>query len=95
MNPVLRKDREKLRIEEYLDLWQKMRQKRIAFIMNLLKSQKEADESQFLGMISTEYGIRRHTLKEYLKDLQDCGAIEIKDGKIQWVKEESEGGENS
>lgn len=91
MNPVLKKDREKLRIEEYLDLWQRMRQKRIASIMNLLKSQKEVDEDQFLGLMSTEYGIRRQTLVEYLKGLQDYGVIEIHDGKIKWLgKEQSE-----
>lgn len=81
----------KTRIEESLDPWQIKRRQRIAFIIELLKSQKEVRVSHFLGLISTEYGIRRQTLKEYLKDLQDYGVVEVKDGKIEWVgKEESE-----
>lgn len=91
MSP-LRKDKKKTRIEDYLDLWQRLRQQRIAFIMELLESKEEVDENQFLGSISTEYGIRRQTLEEYLKDLKDYGVIEIIDGKIKWLgKEQSEG----
>ena len=59
--------------------------------MELLRSKREVDVNQFLGLMSTEHGIRRQTLKEYLKDLQDYGVVEVKDGKIEWVgKEESE-----
>jgi len=84
----------KTRIEDFLDPWQIKRKQRIAFIMDLLRSQKEVDADQFLGSISTEYGIRRLTLKEYLTDLQDYGVIEISDGKIKWLeKEQSEGEE--
>lgn len=78
----------KNRIEEFLDPWQVKRKQRIAFIMELLRSQGEVDVDQFLGSMSTEYGIRRQTLKEYLKDLQDYGVIEVKDGKIEWIREE-------
>ena len=86
-----RKTKHKTRIEEFLDPWQVKRKQRIAFIMRLLNSQGEVELDQFLGSISTEYGIRRQTLKEYLKDLQDYGVVEVKDGKIEWVgKEESE-----
>lgn len=71
-----------------------MRQKRIAFIKEQLKIRKEVDEKQFLGSISTDHGIRRQTLREYLKDLQDYGVIETTEGKIKWIeKEESEGEE--
>lgn len=84
----------KTRIEDFLDLWQRMRKQRIAFIMEILSSQKEVEVDQFLGSISTEYGIRRQTLKEYLTDVQDYGLIEIGDGKIKWLeKEQSEGEE--
>jgi len=49
------------------------------------------DVDPFFGLMSTEYGIRRQTLKEYLTGLQDYGVIEIGDGKIKWLgKEESE-----
>jgi len=88
------KTKQKPRIEDFLDPWQEKRRDRIAFIMDLLRSQKEVDADQFLGSISTEYGIRRLTLKEYLTDLQDYGVIEISDGKIKWLeKEQSEGEE--
>lgn len=92
MSPTRRNDRKKTRIEEYLDLWQRMRQQRIAFINEELKVRKQVDVDQFLGSISTEYGIRRQTLKEYLTDLQDYGVIEISDGKVKWVgKKKAEG----
>ncbi len=60
--------------------------------MDLLRSQKEVDETEFLGLMSTEYGIRRQTVREYLRGLRDYGVIEIKSGKIKWLgKEQSEG----
>ena len=80
----------KNRIEEFLDPWQVKRKQRIAFIMELLRSKGEFDLNQFLGLMSTEHGIRRQTLKEYLKDLQDYGVIEVKDGKIVWIGIKSE-----
>ena len=61
------------------------------FIKGMIESLKEVDEKQFLGEICTKYGIRRQTLKEYLRDLLDYGVIEISDGKIKWLgKKESE-----
>lgn len=78
-------------IHEFLDPWQEKRRQRIAFIMRLLSSQGEVELDQFLGSICTEYGIRRQTLKEYLKDLQDYGVVEVKDGKIKWLGKKSEG----
>ena len=81
----------KMRMEEFLDPWQEKRKQRIASIVAFLTSEKEVDENQFLGLMSTEYGIRRQTLGEYLKGLQDYGVIEINDGKIKWLgKEQSE-----
>lgn len=86
--------KQKNRIEDSLDPWQIKRRQRIAFIKELLSSEKEVDVDQFLGFICTEYGIRRQTLKEYLTDLHDYGVIEIGDGKIKWLgKEGSEGAE--
>ena len=82
--------KKEIRIEDILDLWQIKRRDRLAFIMEVLKSEKEVDVDQFLGLICTEYGIRRQTLKEYLKDFVDYGVIEISDGKIKWLgKKES------
>jgi len=84
----------KTRIEDFLDPWQIKRKQRIAFIKEQMKARKEVDVNQFLGSVSTEYGIRRETLKEYLTDLQDYGIIGISDGKIKWLeKEQSEGEE--
>jgi len=90
MNPAGRKKGKNIRIEESLDPWQLKRRDRLAFIKELIRSQKEVDKTQFLGSIGTEYGIRRHTAEEYLKDLQDYGVIEVSDGKIKWVGKESE-----
>jgi len=85
-----KKIKRKNRIEEFLDPWQVKRKQRIAFIMELLRSKGEVDVNQFLGLMSTEHGIRRQTLKEYLKDMQDYGVIEVKDGKIVWIEIKSE-----
>ena len=80
-----------IRFEDFLDPWQIKRRYRLAFIKERVESLKEVDEKQFLGSICTEYGIRRQTLKEYLKDLVDYEVIEISDGKIKWLgKKESE-----
>lgn len=79
------KSKNKIRIEDFLDPWQEKRKQRIAFIKEQLKVLKEVDADQFLGSISTEYGPRRQTLKEYLTNLQDYGIIEISDGKIKWL----------
>lgn len=83
------------RIDEFLDYWQKKKKQRIGFIMRFLESKKEVDMNQFLGLMTSEYGIRRQTAKEYLRDLQDYGVIEFVDDKIRWVgkKEEGEGHE--
>jgi len=94
MKRKLVKSKREVRIEDILDLWQIKRRDRLAFIMEMLESLKEVDLNQFLGSICTEYGIRRQTLKEYLKDLLDYGVIEISDGKIKWLgkkKSEEEG----
>ena len=89
-----KKKSRKTRIEDFLDPWQIKKMQRVAFVKEQLEIQKEVDVNQFLGSISTEYGIRRETLKEYLTDLQDYGVIEISDGKIKWLeKEQSEGEE--
>jgi len=96
MKTKLVKSKREVRIEDILDRWQLMRRERLAFIMEMLESLKEVDLDQFLGSIGTEYGIRRQTSKEYLKDLLDYGVIGISDGKIKWLgkkESEEEGGE--
>ena len=83
-----------IRIEDFLDPWQIKRRDRLSFIMQELESKKEVDLNQFLGLMGTQYGIRRQTSKEYLKDLVDYEVIEISDGKIKWLgkkKSEEEG----
>lgn len=93
MAPTQREGK-KTRIWDFLDPWQIKRMQRIAFIKEQMKNRKEVDVDQFLGSVSTEYGIRRETLKEYLTDLEDYGVIEVSDGKIRWVeKGQSEGEE--
>lgn len=90
MSPITGKKRKNIRVEGFLDPWQLKRKHRIAFIMKLLESLKEVDVNKFLGLMSTEHGIRRKTLEEYLQDLQDYGVIEVGDGKIKWVGKKSE-----
>jgi len=94
MKGKLAKSKKDVQMDPSLDPWQEKRRDRIAFIIQLLRSKKEVDVDQFIGFMSTEYGIRRQTLKEYLTGLQDYGVIEIGEGKIKWLgKEGSEGEE--
>jgi len=90
MKKKIAKSKRETRIEDFLDPWQIKRRNRLTFIMQELRSKKEVDVDQFLGLLGTKYGIRRQTGKEYLKDLLDYGVIEISDGKIKWLgKKES------
>ena len=50
----------------------------------------EIEENWFCGMVCVKHGIRRDTLMEYLKDLEDYGLIETSDGKIKWLGDEPE-----
>lgn len=91
MSPVKKVGGKKIPIEEFLDPWQIKRRQRIAFIIELLKSGSGVEVNHFLGSMSTKHGIRRQTLKEYLKDLKDYGVIEIVNGRIRWIGEETGG----
>ena len=92
MSSKLAKSKKEIKTDPSLDPWQEKRRDRIAFIMELIESENEVDERRFLGFIATKYGIKRSTLKEYMNDLQDYGVIEVANGKIKWVKKESEEG---
>jgi len=80
----------KLGIEQFLDPLQEKKMKRLKVVMDMLKSFGEIEENRFCGMVCVNYGIRRQTLMEYLKDLEDYSLIQISDGKIKWVGEEPE-----
>ena len=88
-----RHDRRAGNMEESLDPWQIKRMRRIEFIKSELQARNEVDERHFLGEFCSRYGIRRLTLIEYLRDLEDFGVIEIAEGRIRIVNPEAEGAE--
>lgn len=77
-------------IGDILDPSQEKKKKRVDLVINLLKSMGEIEENWFCGMVCVKHGIRRDTLMEYLKDLEDYGLIETSDGKIKWLGDEPE-----
>ena len=76
-------------IEESLDKFQIMRRERIKWVAEKLKEIKEVDLEVFLALLSFEQGVRPKTGREYLRDLEILGKIEIKDGRIKWKDEQS------
>ena len=87
-------------IDEYLDRFQRQKQKRIAFMLyELVRRGGKADKNEFMGSIAVNYGIRRKTQEEYLEDLKYAGAIDITENNIilkwdmdkakEWLKKQN------
>ena len=87
-------------IDEYLDRFQRQKQKRIAFMLyELVRRGGKADKNEFMGSIAVNYGIRRKTQEEYLEDLKYSGAIDITENNIilkwdmdkakEWLKKQN------
>ena len=76
--------------DSILDPLQEKRKRRLDAVINLLRKEREIGINRFCGQISILYGIRRETLKEYLKDLEDFGLVEITEGTIRWLGDEPE-----
>ena len=78
-------------IEQDLDRFQKMKQKRIAFVVyELVKRGGEADIKELEGSLATNYGLRRKTLEEeYFKDLQFYRVLDVTGDKLVLLWEEN------
>jgi len=55
-----------------------------------LKKRKKISATEFLSYIAVNYGIRRSTGQEYLRDWIDGGYITIKKGIIFFLKKNEE-----
>ena len=73
-------------VEESLDRFQVLRRERIKLFRDKLMRGKEVYLRSFLASMSIYYGIRTQTGREYLKDLEAIGEIEIKNGRIKWIE---------
>ena len=66
---------------------QKQKQERIDFLREYLKKHKKINEKLLYARMSSELlFVKKGTLKEYLKDLETLGEIEIKGGVVEIVK---------
>jgi len=75
-------------VDENLDKFQRMRRERIKLIGEILKAKQQVDRKSFLASMSVEFGIRRKTLLEYLRDLETLGKIKVTNEKIRWLENE-------
>jgi hypothetical protein len=73
-----------------LDPLQEKRKRRLIALMNLLRNEREIEKRRLCGQLSVKYGIRRPTIEEYLRDLEDFGVIEISGEIIRWISAEYE-----
>jgi hypothetical protein len=69
-----------------LDRFQRMKLKRMSFLLGELEARGEMNVNEFLGSIAVNYGIRETTGKEYLEDFVKGGYITIQENTIKLVK---------
>ena len=73
-------------MEKVLDIFQRMRKKRIDLFLKELERMKEVNEEEFLAEMSVKYGVRSRTGREYVDDLEAIGGIRRYEGKIFYVE---------
>ena len=77
-------------IDGSLDPSQEKRKRRMIAVMNLIRIEGEVEKRILCGQLSVLSGIRRSTVEEYLRDLEDFGVIEIAGDTIRWIGEDPE-----
>lgn len=77
-------------MEKVLDIFQRMRKKRIDLFLKELERSKEVNEEELLAEMSVKYGVRSRTGREYLDDLEAIGKIRRYGGKIFYVEDTTE-----
>jgi hypothetical protein len=70
----------------HLDRFQFMKRGRVRALLTELEKTKEISMNKWLSDIAVNYGIRRATGLEYLREWEDGGYIRIEDSSIKFVK---------
>jgi len=70
--------------DSVLDRFQLMKKRRISYIRKMLEKLGKIDLKIFIANVSVNCGIDGRTVRNYLRDLEIIGDIEIKDGMMIW-----------
>ena len=73
-----------------IDNWQIKRLRRLSALGKYLKKVRIIEKRKLMGELGKN-GVHRATAETYIKDLQDAGDINEKDGKIIWIGEKKSG----
>jgi hypothetical protein len=73
-------------IQPHLDRFQVMKLRRMNFLLEEIEERGSVQIDEFLGSIATNYGIRRPTGEEYLRDWIDSGCITVQKNTVTFVK---------
>lgn len=77
-------------IYPHLDRFELMKLGRMKFLLGSIMEAKEVSVEGFLSSIAVNYGIRRATGLEYLRDWEDGGYITIQGKSIKFAKKSEE-----
>lgn len=81
----------KLTISLHLDRFQRMKRDRMRCLLEELERVKAMKIKDFLSHIAINYGIRRTTGEEYIRDWLDAGCIAIENDKIKFLRKQPKG----
>jgi len=71
-----------------LDPFQVKRKGRVEYCIEELRKRKKVNADEFMAYLSISFGIRKHTVLEYLGDIESYGLIEWKGKTIEWIGED-------
>lgn len=80
----------KLTISLHLDRFQQMKRDRMRCLLEELERVKAMKIKDFLSHISINYGIRRATGEEYIRDWVDAGCVIVEGDTLKFVTKPSE-----
>ena len=74
----------------HLDRFQIMKLERMRVLLEEIKEAGTIPVTKFLGSIAVQYGIRRATAWEYIRDYVDAGHITVENNVIKYVEESND-----
>lgn len=74
----------------HLDRFQIMKKERMKNLLLELEEAKAIPVRRFLSMVAVNYGIRRTTALEYIRDWEDGGYISVEKNVIKFIKRPDE-----
>ena len=73
-------------IYPHIDNWERMKQGRMAFLLDEIEAAKKMEIRKFLGRTAVKYGIREATGREYIRDWVNAGCIAVENNTIRFLK---------